>query len=94
MTLILSKLNPFSEIWNKCGTFENFSVLLQDINMRKPFKSSVIKDQQVVTLATRPFAIKEIYLRCEPPPALQKLNPYRYSNTDVIYAHTTGPRKL
>jgi len=53
------------------------SVLLQDINTRKPFKSSVIKDQQVISLATRPLAVAETYHRCEPPPALQKLNPYR-----------------
>jgi len=55
-----------------------FSVLLQDINTRKPFKSSVIKDQQVISLATRPLAIAETYHCTEPPPALQKLNPYRY----------------
>jgi len=53
------------------------SVLLQDINTRKPFRSSVIKDQQVTSLATRPLAIAETYHQCEPPPALQKLNPYR-----------------
>ena len=58
-------------LWYVC------SVLLQDINTRKPFRSSVIKDQQVVSLATRPLAIAETYHRCEPPPALQKLNPYR-----------------
>jgi len=56
------------------------SVLLQDINTRKPFRSSVVKDQQVVSLATRPLAIGDTYHYCEPPPALQKLNPYRYVN--------------
>jgi hypothetical protein len=54
------------------------SVLLQDINTRKPFKSSIIKDQQVISLATRPLAITEVYRLCEPPPPLQKLNPYRF----------------
>ena len=59
-------------------------VLLQDINMRKPFKSSVIKDQQVISLATRPLAVAETYHRCEPPPALQKLNPYRSVSLEAM----------
>jgi hypothetical protein len=54
-----------------------FAVSLQDINLRKPFKSSVIKDQQIITLATRPAAIQEAYNKCDSPPALEKLNTYR-----------------
>ena len=52
-------------------------VSLQDINMRKPFKSSVIKDQQAITITTRPQAIKDTYRNCNAPPPLDKLNPYR-----------------
>ena len=53
------------------------SVSLQDINMRKPFKSSMIKDQQVITVQTRPRAMLEMYKQCDAPPPLTKLNPYR-----------------
>ena len=53
-------------------------VSLQDINLRKPFKSSVIKDQQIVSLASRSQAISEKYGECEPPPTLHKLDAYRY----------------
>lgn len=53
------------------------AVSLQDINMRKPFKSSVIQDQQIATLESRPKAIVERYDQCDAPPPLDKLNPYR-----------------
>ncbi len=59
----------------------SFSVSLQDIHMRKPFKSSVIKDQQIVTAASRPSAISEVYEQCDAPPPLDMLNPYRFANT-------------
>jgi len=56
-----------------------FLVSLQDINMRKPFKSSVIKEQQVITKSTRPQSVMLMYQHyCEPAPALQILNPYRF----------------
>ena len=48
--------------------------------MRKPFKSSVLKDQQIVTINTRPAAIQDTYLQCDAPPALDKLNPYRFAD--------------
>jgi len=55
-----------------------FSVSLQDINMRKPFKSSVIKEQQVITKSSRPQSVMLMYQHyCEPAPALHILNPYR-----------------
>jgi len=56
-----------------------FLVSLQDINMRKPFKSSIIKEQQVVTKTTRPQSVMLMYQHyCEPAPALHILNPYRF----------------
>ncbi|KAK2154668.1 hypothetical protein LSH36_261g03049 [Paralvinella palmiformis] len=57
-------------------------VSLQDIHMRKPYKSSTKKDQQIITLATRPEAISEIYALCDAPPPLDKLNPYREDGKD------------
>ena len=53
-------------------------VSLQDINLRKPFKSSIIKEQQIITQATRPEALIAVYEQhCEPPPPLRILNAYR-----------------
>jgi len=54
-------------------------VSLQDINMRKPFRSSIIKEQQVITKTTRPQSVMLMYQHyCEPAPALEILNPYRF----------------
>ena len=54
------------------------SVSLQDIHMRKAFKSSVVFDQQVVSRDTMPTAMLETYHQCDTPPPLDKLNVYRY----------------
>ena len=53
------------------------SVSLQDIHMRKAFKSSVVFDQQVVSRDTMPTAMMETYNQCDTPPPLDKLNIYR-----------------
>lgn len=53
------------------------SVSLQDIHMRKAFKSSALFDQQVVSRDTIPAAMLETYETCEQPPPLHQLNPYR-----------------
>lgn len=54
-----------------------FSVSLQDINMRKAFKSSTIQDQQVVSRTSVPNPVVEMYHRCDKPPPLNILSPYR-----------------
>lgn len=53
------------------------TVSLQDIHMRKAFKSSVVYDQQVVSRDTMPTAMLETYQTCDKPPPLDKLNSYR-----------------
>lgn len=53
------------------------AVSLQDIHMRKAFKSSVVYEQQVVTRDTIPVAMAGTYTHCDRPPPLEKLNPYR-----------------
>jgi len=53
------------------------AVSLQDIHMRKAFKSSVVFDQQVVSRDTMPTAMLETYHQCDTPPPLDKLNVYR-----------------
>jgi len=60
-------------------------VSLQDINMRKPFKSSIIKEQQVITKSSRPQSVMLMYQHyCEPAPALHILNPYRFEASVVF----------
>ena len=52
-------------------------VSLQDIHLRKAFRSNLVFDQQVVSKATIPSAMADTYLQCDKPPPLDKLNVYR-----------------
>ncbi len=61
----------------------SFSVSLQDIQLRKAYKSSQTFDQQVVSRETMPKAMLEAYMACDKPPPLDKLNPYRYKSTSA-----------
>lgn len=63
-------------------------VSLQDIHMRKAFKSSVIFDQKVVSRDTMPTAMLETYKLCDKPPPLDKLNPYREDGKDGLKFYT------
>ncbi|KAK3583942.1 hypothetical protein CHS0354_033727 [Potamilus streckersoni] len=73
----VTQLNPTEEV-----------VSLQDIHMRKPYKSSIMHDQQVVSRSTIPRAILEMYGSCEKPPALDKLNVYREDGKDCMKFYT------
>lgn len=64
-----SPLHPFS--------FLHPPVSLQDINMRKAFKSSTVQNQQVVSRNSIPNPVMEMYQRCDKPPPLNILTPYR-----------------
>lgn len=55
-----------------------FVVSLQDIHLRKPYKSSNQHDQQVVSRATIPKSTQQSYIECTRPPALEKLNQFRW----------------
>ncbi|XP_073432118.1 actin-binding protein WASF1 isoform X1 [Dendrobates tinctorius] len=50
---------------------------LQDITMRKAFRSSTIQDQQLFDRKTLPIPLHETYDLCEHPPPLNILTPYR-----------------
>jgi len=63
-------------------------VSLQDIHMRKAFKSSVVFDQQVVSRDTMPTAMLETYQTCDKPPPLDKLNSYREDGKDGLKFYT------
>lgn len=63
-------------------------VSLQDIHMRKAFKSSSLFDQQVVSRDTLPQPMRETYATCEEPPPLHELNPYRDDGKDGLKFYT------
>ncbi|PVD29316.1 hypothetical protein C0Q70_11913 [Pomacea canaliculata] len=63
-------------------------VNLQDIHLRKPFKSSVMKEQQVISRSTIPRSILDIYSKCDTPPALDKLNTFREDGKDSMKFYT------
>ena len=52
-------------------------VTLQEIQLRKAFRSTQSFDQQVVSRETMPKSMLEQYMACDKPPPLDKLNPYR-----------------
>ncbi|KAG7256832.1 hypothetical protein CRUP_015178 [Coryphaenoides rupestris] len=68
-------------------------VSLQDINMRKAFKSSTIQDQQVVSRSSVPNPVVEMYHRCDKPPPLNILSPYRDDKKEALNcpAHPDRP---
>ncbi|XP_052458341.1 actin-binding protein WASF3-like isoform X1 [Carassius gibelio] len=63
-------------------------VSLQDINMRKAFKSSTIQDQQVVSRSSIPNPVLELYHRGDKPPPLNILSPYRDDKKDALKFYT------
>lgn len=63
-------------------------VSLQDIHLRKPFKSCTAYDQKVVGRSTMPESIKELYNACDKPPPLDKLNEYRDDGKDGLKFYT------
>ncbi|KAI2664053.1 Wiskott-Aldrich syndrome protein family member 3 [Labeo rohita] len=64
-------------------------VSLQDINMRKAFKSSTVQDQQVVTKSSIPNPITEMYNTSDKPPPLNILSAYSVDDhTDAIKFYT------
>ena len=65
-----------------------FLVSLQDINIKKAFKSTVVTDQQVVGRVTLPKAMCERYDGCDAPPRLQDMNAYRDDGKDALKFYT------
>uniref|UniRef100_A0A3Q3X9B4 Wiskott-Aldrich syndrome protein family member n=1 Tax=Mola mola TaxID=94237 RepID=A0A3Q3X9B4_MOLML len=57
-------------------------VSLQDINMRKAFKSSTIQDQQVLSKHSIPDSVAEMHSNSNRPPPLSTLTAYREDSTD------------
>jgi len=63
-------------------------VTLQEIQLRKAFRSAQNFDQQVVSRETMPKSMLEQYLACDKPPPLDKLNPYREDGKDGLKFYT------
>ncbi|XP_051802346.1 actin-binding protein WASF3-like isoform X2 [Acanthochromis polyacanthus] len=63
-------------------------ISLQDINMRKAFRSSTIQDQQVVSRSSILNPVLEMYHRCDKPPPLNILTPYRDDKKDGLKFYT------
>lgn len=63
-------------------------VSLQDIQMKKTFKSSMVFDQQIFSRSTMPTAMLETYNSCDKPPPLDKLNCYRDDGKDGVKFYT------
>ena len=62
-------------------------VTLQEIQLRKAFRSTQNFDQQVVSRETMPKSMLEQYLACDKPPPLDKLNPYREVFIAQLFIH-------
>jgi hypothetical protein len=92
------KLNKRTQVLNqridnlksKCLQLDiqNEEVSLHDFQTKKQFKSSIKIDQQVVSRRTMPEAIKLMYDAADPPPSLDKLNPYRNDGKDCMKFYT------
>ncbi|XP_057178343.1 wiskott-Aldrich syndrome protein family member 3b [Triplophysa rosa] len=63
-------------------------VSLQDINMRKAFKSSTVQDQQVVSKSSVPTPVVEMYNLSDKPPPLNILTPYRDDDKEGLKFYT------
>ena len=61
------------------------AVSLQDITMRKAFRSSTIQDQQLFDRKSLPIPLQESYQTCEEPPPLKILSSYR-SECNLFYS--------
>lgn len=68
------------------NTFLFLTVSLQDINMKKAFKSSTIQDQQVVSKNSIPNPVADIYNQSDKPPPLNILSPYRYGSIECSHS--------
>uniref|UniRef100_A0A8D3BHS8 Wiskott-Aldrich syndrome protein family member n=1 Tax=Scophthalmus maximus TaxID=52904 RepID=A0A8D3BHS8_SCOMX len=63
-------------------------VSLQDINMRKAFRSCTIQDQQVVSRSSILNPVLEMFQHCDKPPPLNILSPYRDDKKDALKFYT------
>lgn len=58
--------------------------------MRKAFKSSTVQNQQVVSRNSIPNPVMEMYQRCDKPPPLNILTPYRWGSCPLALQSAGG----
>ncbi|XP_076867680.1 actin-binding protein WASF3 isoform X1 [Brachyhypopomus gauderio] len=63
-------------------------VSLQDINMRKAFRSVTLHDQQVVSKSNIPNSVAEMYNSSDKPPSLNILSEYRDDHIEAMKFYT------
>lgn len=63
-------------------------VSLTDIQLKKPFRSAIVFDQEIFSRATMPAPMLETYQLCDKPPPLDKLNCYRDDGKDGLKFYT------
>ncbi|XP_045066127.1 wiskott-Aldrich syndrome protein family member 1-like isoform X3 [Coregonus clupeaformis] len=63
-------------------------ISLQDITMRKAFRSSTIQDQQLFARQSLPIPLQETFDLCEQPPPLNILTPYRDDGKEGLKFYT------
>ncbi|XP_066532729.1 actin-binding protein WASF1 isoform X3 [Hoplias malabaricus] len=61
---------------------------LQDITMRKAFRSSTTQDQQLFERQSLPMPLQETFNLCEQPPPLNILSPYRDDGKQALKFYT------
>ncbi|XP_056264714.1 actin-binding protein WASF3 isoform X2 [Pseudoliparis swirei] len=59
-------------------------VSLQDVNLRKAFRSSALQDQQVLSKGSAPNAVAEMHDGSDRPPPLGDLTAFREDSTDAM----------
>lgn len=64
-----------------------FTVSLQDINLRKAFKSSTVQDQKVLSKESTPDSVAEMHSNSDRPPPLSALSAYRYKSQHLDKLH-------
>ena len=67
------------------------AVSLQEIHMRKAFRSQVVKDQAVFSRESMPAAMRETYLSCDRPPPLDQLNCFRWERLTGVIGTSSAP---
>uniref|UniRef100_A0A915EP87 Uncharacterized protein n=1 Tax=Ditylenchus dipsaci TaxID=166011 RepID=A0A915EP87_9BILA len=67
---------------------------LEENNMRKAFKSCNIIDQHSLDRQTLPNSLYDLYQKCDAPPQLDHLNPYRDDSKSALRYYTDPATSL
>jgi hypothetical protein len=74
----------------KIKSLSNFTAVLDTAQAprKKAFKANNIIDQHSLARQTLPAQLADLYRRCDPPPRLGDLNPYREDGRDALKLYT------